>query len=211
MTFRGSATPLREVVSSGTGGWGRRSLRRIFPDYKSLAGYLERTTLLRVGRLHVRIHRIRSADKTPFLHSHPFSYLSVILRGGYVEQTDAGYTEHRRGAMLWRPSSLHHRLELVQPDTLTLFVTWERKDKAWSLKRPAALSASVPWVDYPRGVYKRLLYGRERFCKFDEFWHIACDSEANAWAAVKPSIDQTTRPSILDESRTRAEQGMPPK
>lgn len=175
-------------------GWGRRVLRRVFPDYKSLAGYLERTTLLRVGRLHIRLHRIKSADKTPFLHSHPFTYVSVLLRGGYTEQTESGYTVHRSGAVLLRPSSLHHRLEAVQPDTLTLFITWERKDKAWSLKRPASLSATVPWVEYPKGVYRRVLYGRERYCKFDGFWHIACDTEAQASTAVKPSIDQTTQP-----------------
>lgn len=172
----------------------RRVLNRIFPDYKSLAGYLERRTLVRIGRLHIRLHRIRSADATPFLHSHPFAYLSIILRGGYTEQTEGGFREYGRGAALWRPSALHHRLESVLPDTLTLFCTWERRDRSWSLKRPAMISLTVPWIEHPPGVYRRKLYGRVRFCKFDEFWHTAANSEAEAAASTKPSIDQTTLP-----------------
>jgi hypothetical protein len=169
-------------------------LSRLFPDYKSLAGYLERRTLLRIGRLHIRLHRIRSADKTPFLHSHPFAYVSIVLSGGYTEQTERGFTSHRAGAVLWRPSSLHHRLEAVRPGTLTLFITWARADNSWSLRRPTELSAGVPWVEYPCAVYRRMLYGRERFCKFDGFWHTACDTEAAAMTSTKPSIDQSTGP-----------------
>lgn len=178
------------VTATATSRW----LNRIFPDYKSLAGYLERRTLIRVGRLHMRLHRILCADATPFLHSHPFSYLSIIFGGGYTEQTEAGFKSYTRGAWLWRPSTLHHRLEAVLPGTLTLFITWERKDRAWDLKRPAHSSPTVPWVEYTPGVYRRKLFGRVRFCKFDEFWHTAADSEAAALASTKPSIDQTTKP-----------------
>lgn len=170
---------------------------RALPDHKSLVGYMERRTLLHIGRLHIRLHRITSSDATPFLHSHPFSYVSLILRGGYTEETLKGTTHHRSGSILWRSSSTHHRLAAVDDRTLTLFITWKRKDNAWSLMRLAVPAHCPGWVDHPRGVYVRVLYGKQRHCKFDGFWHSAADTPEAAWASTKPSIDQTTRPLIV--------------
>lgn len=169
---------------------------RALPDYKSLVGYMERRTLVHIGRLHIRLHRISSADATPFLHSHPFSYVSVLLRGGYTEETLQGTTRHRRGSVLWRSSSTHHRLASVDERTLTLFITWKRRDNAWSLVRPAVPAHCPEWFDHPVGVYVRVLYGKRRHCKFDGYWHTAADTPEAAWAATKPSIDQTTPPDI---------------
>lgn len=177
-----------------------RGLARMLPDHKSLAGYMERRTLLHVGRLHIRLHRIRSCDATPFLHSHPFSYLSVILRGGYVEQTERGIFRFSRGAFLWRPSTVHHRLVSVDPGTLTLFITWKRKDNDWRLVRPAQQLPCEGWIDHPRGIYVRQLYGRRRLCKFDGFWRTAADTIDGAWASTRPSIDQSTQPSARQSS-----------
>ena len=176
----------------------RRILGRILPDHKSLKGYLHRRTILHIGRLHIRLHRILSADNTPFLHSHPFSYLSLILWGGYSEQVEISgesvYTTYGMGSCLLRPSSLHHRLEQVMPGTLTLFITWKRADNAWSLRQAAQPTASIPWVNFEPGVYLRRLYGKMRFCKFDTYWHVAGDTEEAAWQSARPSIDQSTPP-----------------
>lgn len=164
------------------------------PDHKSLAGYMERRTVLRLGRLHVRLHRLLSADRTPFLHTHPFSYVSVILRGGYTEQQDERFITYSAGHVLARRSSVYHRLESVRPGTLTLFITWERGDRAWNLQKPARMAKPPEWRNYEAGVYRRVLYGRERLCKFDGFWHTAADSVEAALGSVKPSIDQSTIP-----------------
>lgn len=167
---------------------------RTLPEHKSLVGYMERRTLMHIGRLHVRLHRISSADATPFLHSHPFSYVSIILRGGYTEQTQRGTARHGRGSILWRSSETQHRLASVDEQTLTLFITWQRHDNAWSLMRCPAPVHCPDWIDYPRGVYVRHLYGKRRHCKFDGFWYGAADTPESAWVAMKPSIDQTTPP-----------------
>lgn len=165
-------------------------VKRLFPDYKSLVGYLHRTTLLKVGRLHIRLHRILSPDATPFLHSHPFDYLSIIVRGGYTERTESGLKKYGVGSLLFRSHKTHHRLEAVEPNTLTIFITFKR-DGGWSIKK----TLECPdWIQYDTGVYKRKLFGKIRFCKFDQFWHTAADSEEQALASTKPSIDQTTPP-----------------
>lgn len=166
------------------------------PDHKSLPGYMERRTLARIGRLHIRLHRISTCDATPFLHSHPFSYLSVILRGGYEEQTASGINRYGRGAILCRSSETHHRLASVDDGTMTLFITWKRRDNSWSLALAPAPVTCEQWIDWPRGVYVRVLYGERRLCKFDGFWHTAADTVEAAWESTKPSIDQTTPPAL---------------
>lgn len=163
-------------------------------NYKSLKKYMERRTLLKLGRLHIRLHFIESDDATPFLHSHPFSYMSWILRGGYSEQTDKAVLTHRRWSLIVRGSRVPHRIYYVHPKTVTLFFAWARKDNHWGFVKPATVAGPAPaWVALESGVYVRELYGRLRFCKFDSHWHVACDSPEQAKAATRPSIDQTTR------------------
>lgn len=62
----------------------------MFKKYSSISGYLERFTLFKIGKLHVRVHHILSADGTIYCHNHPFHYISIILKGGYVEQIIEG-------------------------------------------------------------------------------------------------------------------------
>ncbi|QBY56462.1 hypothetical protein [Cupriavidus oxalaticus] len=147
------------------------------------------------------MHRIQSKDLTPFLHTHPFAYASLILRGGYGEQTSQDIRWYGPGSLLLRRSDFAHRLARVEPGTLTLFITWKRKDNARQLRRPEIMDPDVPWVDYPAGVYQRRLYGRVRYCKFDQFWHTAADTVEAASASTKPSIDQKTKPLTSSPAR----------
>lgn len=79
----------------------------------------------------VRIHEILRSDDGRHAHDHPWSYLTVILRGRYCETRfdDKGFWKtvriHGPGAVLWRPAGSWHRLDLVnslRPVT-TLFIT----------------------------------------------------------------------------------------
>lgn len=76
----------------------------------------------------------------------------------------------------------------VQPNTLTLFITWGKGD--WALKRDDQTPGG--WIEYKPGIYRRNLYGRDRFCKFKDYWHRAHDTVQEAMAESHPSIDQTT-------------------
>lgn len=168
--------------------------RKLFPDYKSLSGYLHRTTLLKVGRLHVRLHHIMSDDATPFMHTHPFSYVSLVLRGGYTEQLESKVGTYRRGSVLVRKHSDFHRLSDVDPKTVTLIFCWSVDGAGWNLRKSKKLHGTCSWQPPEHaGVYVRRLYGKDRFCLFDEFWRTAADSPEQALVATKPSIDQTTQ------------------
>lgn len=158
--------------------------------YKPLIGYLERFTVFKWWKLHIRIHYIKRADITPFQHSHPFHYISVILSGGYTEQVGDKVLSHVRGGVIIRTACTSHKIVKVLPNTKTLFITWSTKDNKWQFSHE--MPPNAEWVDYPVGVYSRVLYGVNKFCKFDQYWYKSADTMEDAIVERDPSIDQNT-------------------
>lgn len=81
----------------------------------------------------VRIHEILRSDLGRDPHDHPWSYLTVILKGGYFEERydeagkliDSKY--HGAGSVLWRPAGSWHRLTVPNGTTVTtLFVSGQK-------------------------------------------------------------------------------------
>ena len=113
---------------------------------------------LRIFGLYV--HRIRQADPGLDLHDHPWSFVSIVLRGGYVEEraeirrapqyaewSDRTLDGRRGWLATWRAGSVHrvrldeaHRIVEVEPGTVTL-VLRGRKLRAWGFY------LETGWVD----------------------------------------------------------------
>lgn len=85
----------------------------------------------------VRVHKLLRADNDPELHTHPFSFLSFILRGGYEEEIPAKgaapnqdeprtYRKRYAPAINFCRRGTAHRLEKVLPNTWTLVFTTSR-------------------------------------------------------------------------------------
>lgn len=61
----------------------------------------------------LRVHKICRSDSDRELHDHPFTFLTIILRGGYYEHlADGSKTWHGPGSILLRSAEVLHRLEL---------------------------------------------------------------------------------------------------
>lgn len=78
----------------------------------------------------IYIHYIAKSDEDLYPHSHPFSFCSVILRGGYKEEwTDGHNTEwtvNKPYRILFRSSKGFHKITLLKP-TWTLVLTGRRE------------------------------------------------------------------------------------
>lgn len=140
----------------------------------------------------VRVHRILTPDATPFLHDHPFSYVSLVIRGGYTEQvqTDAGdlaIRQHRVGAVIVRSSKTAHRITAVAPGCTTLFFAWRRRGpgQGWSLRRHPCVQAPASYQDWPDGLYRHRNGFRKRTAGI---WY--------TWAPTKDEALQSERLSI---------------
>lgn len=109
-----------------TGNWG------LFASH--IRGYMKRL-LLKTPWGYVRLHWILRADAGRDLHDHPFDFTSLILRGGYTEETERVSGERTRsnfraGDVVRRKAELAHSLVAVLPGTLTL-VFGGKKRKEW--------------------------------------------------------------------------------
>lgn len=163
--------------------------------YISLKGYLHRFTLIRIGAFHLRVHRILSEDKTPFLHTHPFCYFSLVMFGGYDELVESKTGElrlnrRRLGSIVFRSRKHAHQIIKVYPGTITLFFTIALKGWRWHFVRRGKPHPS--WIEREKGVYLRVLQDSPRFCKFDQFWHKSADTLEKAKIEVLPSINQSS-------------------
>lgn len=170
----------------------------MFKEYKSLKGYLERYTVLLLGKLHVRLHKILSEDKTPYLHTHPFHYISIILRGGYTEKLTKREIVHKPGSIILRKNTTAHRIQSVSPNTLTLFFTWKTPNYSWQFKEYDP-TYTDNWVAHKSGIYTRMIFNKEVYAKFDKYWHRGHNNIDSARLELNPSIDQTTCGQYVEE------------
>jgi hypothetical protein len=109
----------------------------------------------------LRIHNILKSDEGRDFHDHPFSFLSFIFRGGYIEHrpgctcdngVDYPVTPCRRysaPAVVHRRAEDMHRLELAAP--AWTFVISSRYFRQWGF-----LLSDGRWVNYKE--YERSYY-----------------------------------------------------
>ena len=117
----------------------------------------------------VKLHHILRSDDDRDLHDHPWSFLSIILWGGYWEHTpfrlpggilpldirlrlnkdSAGRFNLRTwygvGRVLWRPVPSTHRLELPPGRTAWTLVFTGPKRREWGFH---TICGFIPWMKY---------------------------------------------------------------
>lgn len=164
-------------------------LRKI-PQYSNIEGFLHRWVVLKVGRFRVRIHNIRDVDVTPFLHNHPFHYVSIVISGGYIEQVlvDDKIVSNvcRFGKVIIGSSKKYHKIVACLPNTYTVFFAWYT-DEDWKLITHSEVIADESYSGLPDGIYIH----NGRFKKRENGrWFVPCSTPNQAKNAVKLSIYQ---------------------
>ncbi len=93
----------------------------------------------------IRLHRIRREDADPDPHDHPWSFVSLILWGGYREERPYWMSRWLRRGQInrFRAASVHRIVEVL-PNTWTLVVSG-RKVRSWGFHTPDGV---VPWREY---------------------------------------------------------------
>lgn len=132
--------------------------------------YLIRFTLFPCRFFSVKVHKILLSDYDCH-HDHPWAFISIILKGGYVEHVsekviiymwdDVHYGQpvetfvktsrlYGPGSILYRPAEFTHKLEIHQP-AWTFVVTF-KKVREWGFHTPKG------WV-------KRFRYNANNSCE----------------------------------------------
>ncbi len=160
----------------------------LFKKYRSIHGFLNRFTILKIGTLHIRIHNIESEDKTTLYHTHPFDYISIVLSGGYIEKIK-DFPIAKRGlfSVAYRGHNVFHKIISIKPNTKTLFISFGKYQ--WF-----AVDENNKWYN-DCGVYTRMVNGRELFCKKKGgVWYIGNLSIDKAVEESRASIYQAIQP-----------------
>jgi len=97
--------------------------------------YLSRLTLFNTPWFGLRLHWIHKPDPDRGLHTHPWSFLSLVLRGGYNEiiSKDPANVGGKERSVRWfnrMNTTSGHRIVSIKSNTMTLVLTG-RKQKDW--------------------------------------------------------------------------------
>lgn len=107
--------------------------------------YLLRWWLLPRNRwFNIYLHCVLRDDDDRVLHDHPWTSLSIVLRGSYREVTPRGTRLYEAGSVIFRTATLPHRLEVVDGPVWTLFITG-RRIRDWGFHCPKGW---VPWQQF---------------------------------------------------------------
>ena len=106
------------------------SVDTLYLNGKKRNPYMTRWKFLRLPWFGFRVHKIYRSDLDRELHDHPFTFLSLVLSGGYTEETPGGVkTYYGPGSLIYRRATDLHRLELDEP-TWT-FIIRGQKCREW--------------------------------------------------------------------------------
>ena len=127
--------------------------------------YITKLYLARTPLFQLCLHWLHRRDHDRALHDHPRDFVSIVLRGGYLEErpstapswesvdaadvpaSDTYLVERRRFSVAFRRATAAHRIIRVNPGTLTL-VFWGPKRREWGFHTPFA--GWVHWRRYLR-------------------------------------------------------------
>lgn len=115
--------------------------------------YLLRWWLLPRNRvLNLYLHKFLRDDDDRALHDHPWWFVSLVLRGGYVEKTEAGETRRRAGSVAFRPATWRHRVVLERDAVGEVIPCWTliltgRKSRTWGFWCPFGFR---PWHEFTK-------------------------------------------------------------
>lgn len=154
------------------------------------SAYILRLHVFKTPFCAVCLHWIRKADRDPWLHDHPVSFLSLILRGSYAElRAKNGDVEHRvrKWFNVIRANRVdRHRIIFCRKNTLTLCFMGP-KVQEWGFYTPGGW---IGWKEY----YARLKAGENMRC---EPWAPGPDgwlAEFNR--ACGPALDAMTKRAV---------------
>jgi hypothetical protein len=124
------------------------------PEFDNDGNYLTRWRIIQTPWFALYLHRIDAPDSRPTLHDHPWSFLAIVLRGGYVERRLDPITmrvnEHHmvRRFNLMRKHDFHAIMNLFEKPTWTLLFVGARR-RTWGYLEPTD-GAQWIWTEFDK-------------------------------------------------------------
>lgn len=94
---------------------------------------------------------IARADEDKDEHDHPWNFISIILKGGYLETSDFLSTTRRPGSIAYKRADESHRVVRIFGKTYSLAIVWGKR-REWGYQ------TNIGWVEAQE--YRRLKNAR---------------------------------------------------
>ncbi len=122
---------------------------RLIPDRRTGADYLHRYYLFLKNRswfpFNITLHKIVQSDD-PIFHDHPWSFISIVIKGGYYEWTPMFNNKGEKlgemakwrgaGSIIKHKSTDYHWIELEMGKPSVSICLMGRKKRAWGFLVP---------------------------------------------------------------------------
>jgi hypothetical protein len=123
--------------------FGRTVIGGDAPAELKLPPLMTRYILFRCAAFGVYLHHFTRSDHDRALHDHPWPFVAIVLKGGYLEihnQHEAGHEvieTHKPGAVLIRPAEWRHRVVLPAGRTSWSLTIVGRRKRRWGFYTPS--------------------------------------------------------------------------
>jgi len=112
-------------------------LRRLFRckdiGWKEINEEFTRYTLLKTPWFNIYLHELYAPEWHPDCHDHPWSFITIILWRGYLEQVGTKLYRRRSGAVLYRPAEFLHNVITPYGRAWSLIFTTPKK-REWGFR-----------------------------------------------------------------------------
>ncbi len=114
------------------------------------SNFIVRLHVVKTPWFAICVHWLNAPDPEPYLHDHPVSFLSIILRGSYSEWRGSFQNMKLHHWFNFILATDAHTIKRVAPGTVTLCFMGP-KVREWGYHTP---DGWVYWKDYNREKYK---------------------------------------------------------
>jgi hypothetical protein len=71
----------------------------------------------------IRLHKWLASDDLRFFHDHAWDFLSIILKGYYIEKTPSGVDYRRIGSVRFHKAEYQHKVVVFEPPCWSLVIS----------------------------------------------------------------------------------------
>jgi hypothetical protein len=103
----------------------------------------------------IYLHQLYAPQWHPECHDHPWGFIAILLKKGYVEQVGDKYYHRRVGSILFRPATFAHNVVTPYGTSWSIIFTTP-KSRDWGFLPCDRHLGPIGYETY-RGLYRKLL------------------------------------------------------
>lgn len=113
--------------------WLRRTFRYKEIGWADIGERFTRYALLKTPWFNVYLHQLSAPNWHPQCHDHPWGFVAILLRKGYLERTGEGDFKRRPCSILFRPATFVHNVITPYGTSWSVIFTGP-KSRDWGFK-----------------------------------------------------------------------------